>query len=143
MKLQANNLAFRYALIACFSIALLFSQTFKAHMHLQHAENFAETSQQHITDVHVDIGSSLHDSPHNSHHQDDFIDHNFHAEIDVSTDSFVKKVESLNSFLLLFIIVGFTLLTPRLQNICKRYTLKIKPVSLHYLFLPPLRAPPK
>lgn len=142
MKFHTNNSIYRYAFIVCLSITLLFSQTFKVHMHIQHDESVSETSQKHIVDVHVDVGSSLHNSSHNTHHQDDFLDHQYHAEVDVSTDSFVKKVGLSNLSVLLFFIIGFILLTPRLQSISRRYILKIKPISFYYLLLPPLRAPP-
>lgn len=111
-------------------------------MHIQHDDDFSETSQKHIVDVHVDVGSSLHNSSHNTHHQDDFLDHQYHAEVDVSTDSFVKKVGLTDLLVLLFFIIGFILFAPHIQNVSKRYIQKIKPATLYYLIQPPLRAPP-
>lgn len=95
----------------------------------------------HAVDVHV--SASLHDAGHDTHHQDDFQDHHYHAEVDVSTDSFVKKIGLINLSVLLFFIISFVLCEPRLGCNGKHYILKIIPISLCYLFQPPLRAPPR
>ena len=141
MKFQTNNLASRYAFILCLSIALLFSQTFQAHMHLQHDEH-AGQELGHVVDLH--IASSVHESTHDTHHQDDFMDHQYHAEVDVSTDSFVKKAEQLNFSMLLFLIVGLIISIPT-SAIFSKHSLfkKIRPKPLYYSLSPPLRAPPK
>lgn len=138
MRTLANNLAYRYAFILCLSIALLFSQVFKAHMHLQHDAPFPDVQEHsHVVDIH--LATSLHDSTLDTHHQDN----QYHAEVDVSTDSFVKKVTLIDLFVLLFVFIGFTLSAPCRQRVNKLYFLKIKPISFYYLFQPPLRAPPK
>jgi len=140
MKTHNNNLASRYAFIVCLSIMLLFSQTFQAHMHLQHNEHAAQESG-HVIDIHV--VSSFHDSAYDTHHQDDFITHHDHPEVDVSVDSLVKKIGKINFSLLLFLVVGFILTVPLLLFVSKYYLFKIKSDSLYYFLNPPLRAPPK
>jgi len=141
MKSQTNNLATRYAFILCLSIALLFSQTFQAHMHLQHAEYLAGADPEHVIDLHV--ASLFHQSTHDTHHQDDFMEHQYHAEVDVSADSFVKKIEQLNFSMLLFLIIGFILSIPTSTAVSKYSLFKIRPKPLYYFLNPPLRAPPK
>jgi len=141
MRRNTNNSAPQYTFIICLSVALLFAQMFKLHMHSLHDEIPFEATTGHIVGAHV--STSLHDTGHITHHQDDFLEHDYHAEVDVSADSFVKKVESLNLFVVLLFIMGFVLCAPRLQCVGKHYILKIIPVYLYYLFQPPLRAPPR
>lgn len=130
MRARIDNSLSQYAFIACLSIALLFTQAFNMHRHIQHDDGAASAG--HIADVHV--AASLHDT----HHQDDH-----HATaIDLSTDSYVKKAEMPQLFLLLFFIASIVLCAPRLLCIHRRYLHKIKSVSLYYLLHPPLRAPP-
>ena len=141
MKLQSNSSAYRYALIVCLSIALLLSQTFKAHVHLHH-DNFSGSAHQHTVDLHVDINHSDHNETNDILHHEDALNHQNHAEIDVSSESLVKKIKQTDLSVLLFLIIAFVLFTPRIQRDCKRYLCKAKPISLYYLFQPPLRAPP-
>jgi len=130
----------QYALIACFSIALLFGQMSKLHMHIQHDGTPSPATTKHIINVHV--ASSLHDITDVSHHQDNIHDHHHSAEIDVSSSSFVKKVELLNPLITLFFIVIMVLCAPRLHRIRRWFAQKIKLTTLDYLLHPPLRAPP-
>lgn len=142
MRRNTNNSVSQYTFIIFLSVALLFAQMFRVHMHSQHHDDIPfEASTGHIVNVHV--STSLHDTGHDTHHQDDFQEHNYHAEVDLSIDSFVKKVNSINLFALLFFIISFVLCTPQLRCVGKQYLLKLNPVSLFYLFQPPLRAPPK
>lgn len=141
MRTNTNNSASQYSFILLLSVSFLFAQMFKAHIHSQHDSLPLETTTGHVVYAHV--ATSLHDTEYNTHQQDDFQDHYYHAEVDVSADSFLKKVELFNIFVLLFFIIGFVLYAPRLRCVSKRYILKIKPISLYYLFQPPLRAPPR
>lgn len=135
MGRRNNNSVSQYALIVCLGVALLLGQTFKLHMHIQHDEIPSSPATEHIVDVHV--ASSLH----NAHHQDDFQDHH-PAEIDISSSGFVKKVELVNPFVLLFFIISIILCVPRLRRIHKKHTSKTERPLSYYLLLPPLRAPP-
>ena len=138
MKTHTNNSVSQYALIVCMGIALLFGQAFKLHMHIQHDEVTASAG--HIVDVHA--ASSLYNTGYDAHHQDDIQDHHSSADIDVSPDSFVKKISLFKLFVLFFFVTGFILYAPQLLRIHRQYHLKTKPASLYYLFHPPLRAPP-
>lgn len=139
MRKYTNNSFFQYALIACLAIALILGQVVKLHMHIEHDDVLSSTSTEHIVDVHV--ASSLHDSAHDTHHQDDFQDHHHQAEIKVSPDSVVKKIESFNSYILLFLFVSFFFGIPKLRSVF-RQNIHTKLTSTYYLLSPPLRAPP-
>ena len=134
MRIHTNNPISRYALIMCLSVALLSGQVFNLHMHIQHDES--STSVGHSVDLHA--ASSLHDTTYNTHHKDD----HHSIVIEVSTDSFVKKVGLLNLFILFFFVTGIILCVPRLLFIHRPQLLKIRPASLNFLLHPPLRAPP-
>ena len=138
MKKYTNTSFFQYALIACMAIALTLSQVVKLHMHLEHDDVLSSTSTEHILDVHV--ASSLHDLTHNTHHNDDFQDHH-QADIKVSPDSVVKKIESFNPYILLFLFVSFFFSFPKIRSIFRK-NIQSKLTSTYYLLSPPLRAPP-
>lgn len=65
------------------------------------------------------------------------------AEIEVSSGSLVKKVESFNSFILLFTFICISLYVLSLSLFRKKWIFRIERPSLHYLLYPPLRAPPR
>jgi len=135
MKIYTTSLVSQYALIVCLSVALLFVQVFKLHMHIQHEEAPAPTG--HVVDIHA--AYSLHEITHETHPQ-----HDHHAAaIDISADSYVKKVELFKLFVLLFLITSIIWCVPRLLCFHRQYLLKVKPIPLYYLLHPPLRAPPR
>jgi hypothetical protein len=138
MKKRYNNTVFQAVMIACLGVALLFGQTFKVHMHIQHDEN--PSSAGHSTDVHV--ASSQHDTIYDTQHQDDFQAHQHPAEIDVSSSSFVKKVEWLTPVVLLFFLISIILCAPQLCRFHRRHNSKKERPPNYYLLHPPLRAPP-
>ena len=116
----------------------MLGQVFKLHMHVEHDESLSSTMAEHKLNVHV--ASSLHDTTHDTHHQDDFQDHHL-TDIKVTPDSVVKKVESFNPYLLLFLFIGFFLGIPKLRSIFGQH-IQAKLTSTYYLLSPPLRAPP-
>ncbi len=65
------------------------------------------------------------------------------AEIEVSSGSLVKKVESFNSFILLFTFICISLYILFLSLFRKKWIFRIERPSLNYLLYPPLRAPPR
>jgi len=121
MRTFVNNSAYRYTFILCLSIALLFSQTFQAHMHIQH-DDHAVQELGHVVGLH--IASSFHSSTHDTHHQDDFITPHDHPEIDVNFESLVKKIGKINFSLLLILVVGFILTFPLLLIVVNTILLK-------------------
>lgn len=131
---------FQYALILCLAIVLLFGQTFKLHMHIQYNDAPSPTIAEHIIDVHAT--SLLHDTTHIAHKQGNIEDHHHSAGIDLSSNSFSKKTELLNLFVLILLIVSLFLYVPRLRYNYKQYIVKTKLTSLYCLLHPPLRAPP-
>jgi hypothetical protein len=107
-------------------------------MHIEHDDVLSSTTTKHILDVHV--ATSLHDSTQDTHHHDDFQDHH-QADIKVSPDSVVKKIESFSPYILLILFVNFFLGLPQLRFIFRQY-IQTKLTSTYYLLSPPLRAPP-
>jgi len=128
MRGYLKNPVSKYAIITCLSIFLLLGQVFKQHLHIQHDGAPSPTS-------------SFHDTTYNIHHQDDSQNNNHSAEIDVSFDSFVKKVELHHLFVFLLAVVGI-LYIPRFLCFRGWCSFKIKLALLYNLFQPPLRAPP-
>ena len=119
-------------------LSLAFGHAFKLHMHLQHNHDPSSTLSAQKLDVH--ISSSFHDATHNTYHQDDFQDHHL-ADIKVSPDSAVKKVETFTPFMVLLLFISLFLAIPPLRSIFTRQ-LQTKLSSTYYLLSPPLRAPP-
>ena len=111
-------------------------------MHFQHDEVLSVAAHQHGHIVDVHLGSALHDSAHESLYLDDFSDHQYHAEVDVSVDSLAKKLVKLSLTLLLFVVAGFVISLPLLLVFNRHYRLKIKLIWFYYFLTPPLRAPP-
>lgn len=138
MRRYADNSVSQYTLIIFLGVALLFGQAFKFHMHIQH-DGIPASSSGHIIDVHT--AASLHDTTHDTHHQDGIQDHHHPTEIDISSESLVKKV-GLSSLSMLLFLVVIILCASRLRCIHGWHILKTTPVSLNYLLHPPLRAPP-
>ena len=117
-------------------------QAFKLHMHIEHDESLSSTTTGHKLNVHVI--STLHDTTHNTHHQDDFLnDHQEHylTDITVTPDSFVKKMESFTLYMLVFLIISFLIIVPLIRSIF-REPVQTKLTSTYNLLSPPLRAPP-
>jgi len=146
MRKFTDNSVFQYALIACLSVALLLGQAVKLHMHVQHdgvsSENAIvhDFSADHIVDVHV--SSTMHNTAHNDHHQDDFQDHHSNADVDISSDGFLKISKVLNIFVFFLLVVSFALFVPLLQRIRKIDLSQTSPPTKYYLLHAPLRAPP-
>jgi hypothetical protein len=120
-------------------IALVLGQALKLHMHIQH-DGIPSLTTGHVVVVHTAI--SHHDITYDLQHQEDPQAHHHLAEIDMSPDSATAKVVSFNPFMLLFLIACIFLCAPQLRYIRRWFALSTKPVSLYYLFYPPLRAPP-
>ena len=134
-----KNTISQYAFIICLSVTLLFGQTFKLHMHPQHEDTHKSVSTEHIVNVHV--ASLSHDLQLESHHQKDTQNHHA-AEINVNPDSVVKKINSINPIILLFLIFSIVLSVPRLWFFHRWSPFKTKLKFLYYLLHPPSRAPP-
>ncbi len=134
-----NNIILQYGLIACLGLSLLFAQTFKSHMHIQHDENHSSAATEHIIDIHV--SSAVHDSQHDTDIQFADQDHHDTIVIEAGTSSFVKKAGLLNPFIFLFVI-SFILSVPRLLRYRRNRDTEIVRPQYFYLFHPPLRAPP-
>jgi len=142
MRKYTINSMTQYALIAFMGIVLLFGQAFKFHMHIQH-DGIPSSNTAHVIDVHA--VSSVHDTSYGTHHApiENTENHHHSAEIDVSIDSVSTKIESLNSIVLLFLVVSIFLFIPLLRSTCRFYIQKIISTSPNFLLYPPLRAPPR
>lgn len=136
MKMRTINTVSRYMLIACLSVALLISQMFRLHLHIEHDE--ASTVAAHLIETHTI--ASLHDRAFDTQ-QDDTQDHHT-SEVDVSTDSFVKKVKLFSIFMFFFLFISTYFQFPRLCCIRFQHLLTTNSASLYNLLHPPLRAPP-
>ena len=141
MRKHLNSPIPQYALIACLSIALLFGQMFKLHMHILHSNTSDPgTLSGHVIEVHT--SPSTFDQIHDKHSHDKTTAHHHDGEVEVSSDSFVKKVKQLLQFVLLFFTIStiFNLFIKRRTWI--KYDFNLKCRSALYLLHPPLRAPP-
>ncbi len=134
-----NNLFSQYALITCLGVLLLFAQTFKSHMHIQHDGNHSSAATEHIIDIHV--SSAAHDSEHDTHSQLAAQDHHGAIEIDTGSSSFAKKA-GLSSPLVFLLVISYILSIPRVIRRRKEHETKTDRPPNFYLFHPPLRAPP-
>lgn len=135
MNSSANNSFLRYVLITFLAVALLSGQVFKLHIHIQH-DGFLSSAP---TEQAI---SSTHDTTYNIHHQDDTQSSYHSAEVDVSFDSFVKKISSLDVFaFLLFVFFGI-IYFPKLLRLQRQFSFKFKFKFFYNLIQPPLRAPP-
>lgn len=140
-----NNIIFQYALIACLGLVLLLGQTFRLHMHIQHNDNPLKASVEHSSADHVvniHVSSSLQDTIHDDHHQDDFLDHHNNSNIDISFSEFLKISKLFNSFVFLIFAISLFLSVPLLRQIQKKHISYAKCSVRYYLLQPPLRAPP-
>ena len=139
MATRNNNLFSQYALIACLGVLLLFAQTFKSHMHIQHDENHSSATIVLIVDIHV--SSVAHNSEHDTHNQFAAQDHHGAIEIDSGSSSFVKKA-GLSSPFVFLLVISFILSVPRLIRRRRKHDAKTDRPPIFYLIHPPLRAPP-
>ena len=140
MKRKNYSSFSKYALIACFAMALLLGQTFKLHMHIGHEDISSSATTSHIVDVHADT-PLMHSGSHNSMH--DHLDEEHHAdEIDFSYSSLVKKNLSLNQFVFFFFIISIVLSLPQLSHFLRKQDFTLQQAISYYLLQPPLRAPP-
>ena len=134
----------KYALIACFAMALLLGQTFKLHIHIGH-EDISSSAASHIVDVHADK-PLMHRSSHNSihdHHHEEHLDEDHHSgEIDLSYSSLLKKSMSLNPFFFFFFIISIILSLPKISRFVRKQDVTLHQSISYYLLQPPLRAPP-
>lgn len=138
MKKLTHNSAFKYTLIACLAIALIFGQLFKLHMHIEHDDVQTSTSSSHSMGIHTAF--SFIDLEHATAQHDKSQD-NHPSEIKASPDSVVKKIESFTPYLLLFLLIFAFLGLPQLR-IAYIQNIQSKLTSSYYLLNPPLRAPP-
>lgn len=143
MRALRHNSYIHYTFIAFVSVALLFSQAFKLHMHAASTQHGLANDGAKFGMIHV--ASTLHDSNGadtslvNQTHE-----HGGHpAEIEISADSVVKKLELFALSIFLVFIIALVL--------CHRFACRVRRLpreentratSLRYLLNPPLRAPP-
>lgn len=136
----------KYALIACFAMALLLGQTFKLHMHIGHGDVSSSATTSHIIDVHADTSimhsSSSHNSIHDNHHEDNLGEDHHDDEIDLSFSSLLKKSMSLNQFVFFFFVISVVLSLPQLSRFLRKRDFTLQQAISYYLLQPPLRAPP-
>lgn len=142
MSALSHNTFLKYAFIVCLSFVLLLGQAFKLHLHVTPIENLAShTFTEQIGQVH--IASKLHDAANDTEYQANNHSHKHHSEIEISSDSIVKKSELHVLGALLFLAVVLVLLSLRVCRVIRFFS---KPqqfiTSLLYLISPPLRAPP-
>ena len=140
MRKNTNNYTHQYALIVYLIIALLLAQTFKLHAHVQHDGTPSSPDTEHSIDVHMAF--SQHNASYDTHHQDDFQDHQHSTEINVSSSSFIKKTQILNLFALLFFISSIILFIAGIVCFQRKSSPRQHKPSGYYLLRPPLRAPP-
>lgn len=139
MRKLTNNSFFQYVLIASLAIAMIFGQLFKLHIHMEHDEVSSSSMSEHTFGMHA--AYSLSDITRATHNHSDFQD-NHDSEIKVSPESVVKKIDSFNTYLFLFLFVSLFLgVPPALRTIFRQY-IQTKLTSTYYLLSPPLRAPP-
>jgi hypothetical protein len=109
-------------------------------MHIQQDTNSASNTTGQAHDVH--IASSLHDPMPESDH--DASHHNRHvAEVNISADSLVKKIELLGFFSLLFFVISMLLYKQQAVRLSRPDIVESRPPTSLYLLHPPLRAPPR
>lgn len=106
-------------------------------MHLQHEDNILLGNQTHVLEIHTVADS------YSFFISNEFSDSLPHGEIDLGSDGLIKNLSSLDFIALLFLLAGLIITAPMLLCASKRYIQKSRPVSLYYLFQPPLRAPPQ
>jgi len=136
MRRRFNNI-FSYALILCFGFALLLGQASKLHMHVQHESKVSFTHSGHSIALHPAF--SQQDAIYDDHYHNDS---DRPAEIEVSSSSLVKKAKSFSTFILLFTFIALSLCVIPLYRFRHKWVARIERPPLHYLFHPPLRAPP-
>lgn len=139
MRRGHYNRVSQYMFIFCLGIALLFAQTFKLHMHIEHEDTSLTNTEVHTVDLHA--VSYLHEINHNSNHHDDIQQHH-NSDIDVgsTTNNLVKKSQTINPFVFFIFIIFILLCVPLLSRIHTWFEEK-KPRAFSYCF-PPQRAPP-
>ncbi|MBN4080296.1 hypothetical protein JYT31_01390 [Beggiatoa alba] len=135
-----NNSVSRYALILCLGVTLLFGQTFKLHMHIQHDDITSSANAGYIIEVHAAF--SQRDAVYDSLYKKDAQDHHHPAEIDIGSSGFVSKTKLLNPFVLLFSIISILLCVPQLYLFRRKPDFKTERPLSYYLLHPSLRAPP-
>ncbi|MBI1424419.1 MAG: hypothetical protein GC149_13325 [Gammaproteobacteria bacterium] len=144
MKSLSHNTFLQYALVACLGIALTVGQTFRLHMHVLPENGHPGYSMaEHLGKIH--IASLLHDSLANDAdgQAKDHSHHNHPGEVEIGSDSIIKKTEVLVLAALIFLITALLLFGLHVSRIVKRAPEPNKlNTSLLYLINPPLRAPP-
>jgi hypothetical protein len=141
MKTRLNNSFFQYALIVSLGTVLLLGQTFKLHMHVKLQAGDPAGAAEQIGQLH--IASTLHDDLRHSDSRLQTQSHDNSAEIEISSDSYIKKAELLVLAGTLFLVCAVLLLNLRPGRVAKRFSVPTRRVSsLLYFVNPPLRAPP-
>ncbi|RDH84043.1 MAG: hypothetical protein DIZ80_07875 [endosymbiont of Galathealinum brachiosum] len=141
MKTLYNNKVAQYVLIICLSAAILFVQSFKLHMHIQHDDApLSYVAEGHLVGLHVAFPP--HKTTYINHHQVTTQDHHHPVEIDVSSSTFVKKMGLLNPFILLFFIISILICVTHTCRILRKHDSNAERPANYYLIQPPLRAPP-
>lgn len=140
MRRSPGNLFSKYAFIVVLTVALLSGQVFRQHLHIQHDGIASFKNEGRI--VATQVNPHQHNTTYNVHHLDDLQSPHHSTEVDVSFDSFVKKVGQLIIFVVLLFIAGGVLYIPRFLRLQGRYIFKTKLTFFYNLLQPPLRAPP-
>jgi hypothetical protein len=141
MRTWLNNPLLQYTFIVCLGLALTIGQAFKLHLHVKsHTDNAASNATQ-IGQLH--IASTLHKKQNDSDSHSLIHKHEHSTEIDISSDSLVKKAIVLVLAILLFLVSILLLCSHSACRIRKYFSYVTKrPTTLRYLVNPPLRAPP-
>jgi len=134
MEKHHNNSILKYLLVLCLGLTLIFSQSNRLHMHLQHDDHSSNASG-HVINVHM--SKLLHDINLVDHKDDDHS-----TAIDINPDNLVKKTNSLNPLVLILLYIGLFLYIPRLICLPRQRLYQILFTPCYYFIQPPLRAPP-
>ena len=140
MLKNISKFGFKKSILLCVVFLMLFGQIFKLHLHLDHVHHHDSNSSivEQIINFHP---SSLNHDVNDEHHNADTFHHG--AEIEISVDTYVSKVDLLKSFLYVFVsFIGLFLLLKSVVVLrTNRADFLIKETK--QLFTPPLRAPPQ
>jgi small-conductance mechanosensitive channel len=142
MKTVSHNPFIQYAFVACLGMLLILGQTFKLHMHVTSLEvKPTHVFTEQIGQIH--IASMLHDKANKADLQSGNQTHKHSAEIEISSDSYVKKTELLVLAVLLILVAALVLSGLHSYRVIRYFSNPRRlVVSLLYLISPPLRAPP-
>ncbi len=132
-----HNLNVRSMPIICLCLIMLFVQTFKVHVHVEHLNSLPDSV--HMTEVHFD--SSSHKHYHGGHDQLDF-ESTHPPHLDVNPTGTIVKLDLIKISLTFVLLLLIVFLIPWIKNSFRLYVVKETIVSRFFLLFPPLRAPP-